>query len=240
MKPIVVTPVKFAAQHKQSKGAARRAVPTLLWMAAMLAAVVTAHAQSNLIPNPDFNDVTNPLKEWRIEFPYQETYIKNPGYISISKDKKSGSANVVEITEPKAVAENEGAKIESAFVKAQPGATYHASIDCMTNDLSAKCYIQVWAIDPSESTQADLYRVPARNGMPALVMVGRSEFEPPGTSKVWTTIKKDYKVPEKVIVRGQMTQPAYVSMQVFAYSATTATVPSAKADFTRFSLTATK
>ena len=39
---------------------------------------------------------------------------------------------------------------------------------------------------------------------------------------------------------GQPTPPAFVCLQVFAFSGTTATVPSAKADFTRFSLTATK
>ena len=200
----------------------------------------TAHAQSNLVPNPDFNDPTNPLKGWRFDFPYYEVYAKNVGYIKISPTIKKGSANAVEITIPKAVAENEGAKIETAFIKAQPGATYHAAIDCMTGDLSAKCYIQVWALDPTNSPVHDLYRVPAFNGTPALVMVGRSEFEPPGTSKVWTTIKKDYKIPDKVIVAGQPTQPAYVTLQVFAFSATTATIPIAKADFTRFSLTATK
>ena len=147
---------------------------------------------------------------------------------------------MVEITEPKAVAENEGAKIETGYIKAQPGATYHASIECLTGDLSAKCYIQVWALDPTTAPVHDLYRVPAFNGAPALVMVGRSEFEPPGTSKVWTTAKKDYKIPAKVVVAGKETEPVFVTLQVFAYSGTTATIPIAKADFTRFSLTVTK
>ena len=81
------------------------------------------------------------------------------------------------------MAENEGAKIETALIKAEAGVTYHASIQCLTNDLSAKCYINVYALDPSTSTHPDLYRIPAREGMPALVLVTRSEFEPPGTSK---------------------------------------------------------
>ena len=44
----------------------------------------------------------------------------------------------MEITLPKGVAENEGGKIESAFIKTEPGATYRGSVDCMTRDFSAK------------------------------------------------------------------------------------------------------
>ena len=195
----------------------------------------------NLIPNPDFNEPGNPLQGWRLDFPYEQPYAKNVGYVKISADKKQGSANVAEVTLPKAVAENEGGKIESAFVKAEPGATYRASVDCMTGDFSAKVYVEAYALDPTPPGQPDKFRVPAREGMPALVMVYRKQFpDPPATSKVWTTDKAEFKLPEKILVAGKPSSVAFVAFKVFVYSATTATVPDGKADFTRFQLTASK
>ena len=199
-----------------------------------------AHAQSNLIPNPDFNEMGDPLKTWRIDFPYQQPYAKNAGYVRISPDKKQGSANVVEITLPKGVAENEGGKIESAFVKAQPGATYRAAVDCMTNDLSVKLYVLGWAVDPTPPGAPNIDRIPARDGMPALVRIYRAQFEAPRMSKVWTTARREFKLPDKAIVGGQPSQPAFVSFEVFAYSDNTGTLPMAKSYYTRFSLTASK
>ena len=212
----------------------------ILAVAGVLMMVGGVRAQ-NLVPNPDFNASGDPLKEWRIDFPYEQPYAKNAGYVKISLDKKEGSANAVEITLPKAVAENEGGKIESAFIKAQPGATYRSSVDCMTGDFSAKVYVEAYALDPTPPGQPDKFRVPARDGMPALVMVYRKQFpDPPATSKVWTTDKAEFKLPEKVIVAGKPSLVSFVAFKVFVYSATTATVPNGKADFTRFQLTASK
>ena len=147
----------------------------------------------------------------------------------------------MEITLPKGVAENEGGKIESVFLKAEPGATYHGSVDCMTGDFSAKIYVEAYALDPTPPGAPDKFRVPARDGMPALVMVYRAQFpDPPSLSTKWTTVQRDAKIPAKVIVAGQPSQPAFVSMKVFVYSGTTATVPLGRADFTRFVLTVAK
>ena len=80
-----------------------------------------------------------------------------------------------------------------------------------------------------------------RRGRGCLVLVFRKQFpDPPGTTKVWTTDKAEFKLPEKILVAGKPSQVAFVAFKVFVYSATTATVPDGKADFTRFQLTASK
>ena len=200
-----------------------------------------AHAQSNLIPNPDFNDPANPLKGWRIEFPDQGSYAKNPGYFKISADKKMGSANVVEVTLPKAVAENEGGKIESAFIPAKPGGTYKASVQCMTGDFSVKVYCDAYALDPTPPGAPNMDRVPAHDGIPALVRIYRGQFpEIPGLSKTWTISQREFKIPEKVIVAGKPEAPNYLAFRVFVFSATTATVPIGKAWYSQFRLSLIK
>ena len=45
-----------------------------------LAFAAGARAQQNLIPNFNFADPI-PLKGWRVDFPYQDWYVKNAGYI---------------------------------------------------------------------------------------------------------------------------------------------------------------
>ena len=211
---------------------------TLLTLSAVFLSLgPLAHAQSNLVPNPDFNDPTNPLKGWRIDFPDQEAYVKNAGYVKISPDKKQGSANVVEITLPKAVAENEGGKIESAFIPAKPGGTYKASVQCLTGDFSFKVYCDAYALDPTPPGAPNMDRIPAHDGMPALVRVYKGQFpDVPGLSKTWTTAQKEFKIPEFVLVGGKKESPNYITFRVFVYSATTATVPMGKADITRFQL----
>ena len=81
-----------------------------------------ANAQTNLLPNGDFKDKANPLTGWRTDFPYEPWYVKNAGYVKIATDKKAkNGGNCVVIALPPGVAGNEGGKIESAFVKCEPG-----------------------------------------------------------------------------------------------------------------------
>ena len=149
-------------------------IPLKLIAAASLlgfaAAPISASAETNnLIPNWNFSDRTNPLNTWRIDFPYQGSYVKNIGYVKIGDTVRDGDSPAVELDLPKGVAENEGGKIETAFVKIDPGASYHASVDVMTNDLAAKFFVEVYAVDPTEPGPPSLDRIPARDGLPALV-----------------------------------------------------------------------
>ena len=224
----------------ENQGTGSESRPYLVWN--FRADAAGARAQSNLIPNPDFNDPVNPLKGWRIDFPDQGTYAqKNAGYYKISTDKKMGSANVVEVSIPGPVAENEGAKIESAFVPAKGGGTYKISVQCLTEDLSVKVYCDGYAIDPTPPGAPNMDRVLAHDGMPALVRFYRGQcLEIPAESKTWATAQKEFKLPEKVMVAGQPEAPSYLAIRVFAYSAHTGTKSPAKSYYTHFQLSLIK
>ncbi len=203
-------------------------------------AAKTASAQtSNLIPNWDFSDRANPLASWRIDFPYQGQYVKNAGYVKISETVRDGEAPTVELDLPKGVAENEGGKVETALVKIEPGASYHASVDVMTNDLAAKFMVEVYALDPTAPGPPSLDRIPATNGMPALVKCYRAVFtDPAAKSKSWFTAKRDFTIPAIVTIAGKPAPPVYAAIKAFGYSAWVG--GSGKLYFSRFVLTKTK
>ena len=195
---------------------------------------VHSHAQTNLVPNPDFSDKVEPLKGWRTDFPYEGWYVDNVKYVKVTDEKGgAGSGKSVVLDLPNGVATNQGGKIESAFLKVEPGATYRAEIDCMTNDYMAKLFAEVFAIDPKPSDKPDKFRVPARNGMPALVTVYRADFsDPPANSKVWTTCKREFKVPAKVLILKRPEEPSFITLKVVVYGVP----PTGKSYFTNFRL----
>ena len=115
-------------------------------MKALLAALACgqARAQTNLIPNPNFSDPGNPLLGWRTAFPYEPWYVDNVKFLKPTAEQGKKCA-VVEL--PPGVAGNQGGKIESAFVKAEPGATYRVTVDCLTWDFAAKLHADHHEID---------------------------------------------------------------------------------------------
>ena len=137
------------------------------------------------MPNWDFSDRLNPLNGWRIDFPYSEVYRANASYMKISDSVRDGDTPALVADLPPGIADNQGARVESGFIKIVPGATYHSSVDVMTNDLAAKIYVEVYALDPSEPGPVpSIDRIPAMNGMPALVKCYRAVFpNPPDQSK---------------------------------------------------------
>lgn len=200
----------------------------------ILLAGSACRAQTNLIPNPDFSDKAEPLKGWRTDFPYEEYYVDNVKYVKVTDEKggaQSGKSVVLDL--PNGVASGQGGKIETAFVKIEPGATYRAEIDCMTFDYMAKLFAEVYALDPIPIHKPDKFRVPAWNGMPALVTVFRADFsDPPPNSKKWTTCKREFKVPQKVLVLKRPEEPQYCALKVVVYGF----APTGKSYFTNFRL----
>ena len=189
-------------------------------MKALLAALACgqARAQTNLIPNPNFSDPGNPLLGWRTAFPYEPWYVDNAGYVKPSTEQGKSCA-LVEL--PPGIAGNQGGKIESAFVKAEPGATYRVEIDCMTWDFSAKLHAEAWTHDPKPIDKPDKFRVPASDGRPALVMCYRAQIpDPPACSKKWSTTGREFTVPEKVVVAGEEQTPELVSVKAVVYAGT--------------------
>jgi hypothetical protein len=194
---------------------------------------VNGVAQTNLIPNATFT-AKEPLEHWRTAFPYEGWYKQNHNYVSVNIERAPQNGKCAEISLPAGVAGNQGGKIESAFVKAVPGATYKVEVDCMTWDFSAKLHAEAYAVDNSPMPRPSKFRIPATNGLPALVMVYRAQLpDPPAHSKNWTTVSREFTLPATVKVRGEETVPAYLSLKAVAYDAT---MDAGKSYFTNFRL----
>jgi len=201
-----------------------------LVFAALALCGVDARGQENLIPNGGFT-AKDSLQTWRISFPYEPWYVENAGYV---KPAAMDGRPCALLDLPPGIAGNQGGKIESAFVKAEPGATYRVEVDCMTFDFSAKLFAEAWTTDPKPVSNPDKFRVPALGGMPPLVMCYRAQIpDPPGRSKKWTTISREFTLPETVRVAGQEQKPEYLSLKVVAYETT---MNAGKSYFTNFRL----
>jgi len=195
--------------------------------------LICAHlrAQTNLIPNPTFSDPKTPLLGWRVAFPYEPWYVDNVNYAK--PDNQLGKSCVL-LDLPPGIAGNQGGKVESAFIKAEPGATYRVEIDCMTGDFGAKLHAEAWTHDPKPIDKPDKFRVPAVADHPALVMCYRAQMpDPPANSKKWTTISREFTLPETVVVAGEDQVPEYLSLKAVVCAAT---MGGGKSYFTNFRL----
>jgi len=192
-----------------------------LLAALFLALALTAHAQTNLVPNADFR-AADALQGWRIDFPYAEPYAKNKLYVKATTEhapQPGGKCVVIEL--PPGVAGNEGGKIESAFLPAEPGATYRVEIDCLTWDFDAKTFVEAWIADPAPIPQADKFRVPAAADHPPLLTIYRAQIpDPKGRSKTWQTVSREFKLPLTVRVGGNDIAPQYLTLKAYTYAGT--------------------
>ena len=120
-----------------------------------LALVSGACAQQNLVPNFNFADPA-PLKGWRVDFPYQDWYKKNVTYV---KQATMAGRACAMIELPPGIAGNEGGKVETGLMPAVPGATYHAEVEALLPDFSAKVHAECYAVDPRDDiTRQDTER----------------------------------------------------------------------------------
>ena len=176
-------------------------------------------ADSNLVPNPDFNDPQNPLEGWRTYFPWEdEWYAQNGKYVKPATEQGRTCAL---LDFPGSIASNQAGKIESAFLKIEPGATYDVELDCIPGNMFMKIFAELWTTDPNPSIKPDKYRVPAESTHPALVMCYRSQFtDPAGPPDRWITVKREVKVPKTVFILGKPQSPEYLTVKVVVYSTT--------------------
>jgi hypothetical protein len=202
----------------------------------MAAMPLLGRAQTNLIPNPGFQG-QNPLQSWRVAFPYEGWYAANANYVHAAVH---GGKSCAEIDLPPGIAGNQGGKVESAFIKAVPGATYTVTIDCMTGNFSAKLHAEAWVTDQHPIDKPDKFRVPAAAagpgdpGHPALVMCYRAQLpDPPAHSWKWNTVTRQFTVPETVTVGGEEVKPEFLSLKAVVYEGT---MEPGKSFFTNFRL----
>ena len=190
----------------------------LIALIALLACPHLRAQQANLIPNPDFSDPKNPLAGWRADFPVESWYVNNVKYV---KPESQLGKKCIVIDLPPGIAGNQGGKIESALVKVEPGATYRMEIDCMTGDFSAKLFAEAWTHDPKPDDKRSIFRIPAGDDHPALCMCFRAQSpDPPAGSKKWSTVSREFTVPESVTVSGEDQKPEYISLKAVVYAAT--------------------
>ena len=142
-------------------------------------------------------------------------YKANQPYVKVVPSP-GGGGNCAQIELTAAVASNEGGKIESDFMKVEPGATYHVQVESYTSGMIVKLYAEVWAINPKPTVPPTKYEVPAQNGLPAMVNVYRAPLpDPPPGDGVWKVSAREFVVPAKVVVAGQPTQPSYITLKAF-------------------------
>lgn len=202
----------------------------------LLALLLPARGEEpNLVPNGNFS-ASKPLDQWRTDFPYEPWYVANVQYVKVGEPYQDGHSVLIEL--PPKIAGNEGGKIESAFIKADPGATYKVQVDCQTSDFAAKLFVEAWAVDPKPISHPDKFRVPARDGRPPLVMCYRAQVpDPPGRSSQWTTVSREFTLPRTVRIAGQEEEPIYLSLKAFVYLGTQ---EGGKSFFANFRLTKVK
>ena len=209
----------------------------------LLVVVSSACAQQNLVPNFNFTDPT-PLKAWRVAFPYQDWYKKNVTYV---KQTTMAGRACAEIELPPGVAGNEGGKVETALIPAVPGASYHAEVEALLPDLSAKVHAECYAVDPrDEITKEDtelkgpkitIMRIPEGDGHPPLVMIYRKQFPDPPKGQSWVKVATDFTLPLEWQIAGEPAKPAFIVIKAFTYEGTQ---NAGRAYFTNFKLFKTK
>lgn len=182
-----------------------------------LAFALPADAQrENLIPNGDFS-AEDPLEFWRYEFPYDPAYGDNHHYISANKDRAQ-RGYCIEMAVPRGAVEGYGARFESGFAKAKPGATYRVMVDCYPVELDPVIHVEAFSEDPRPNPGPDYRRftIPATDDYPALVVSYRAQLPRPEGRNRWQTMEREFTLPEKVRVRGREVEPEYLAIKVSA------------------------
>jgi hypothetical protein len=193
--------------------------PLLAVLFLSMSAMVNAMGEANLVPNPDFSDAKDPLASWRTYFPWESQWYANNGkYVFPAKEDGKTCAL---LAFPASIAANQAGKIESAFIKIEPGARYRAQMDVKMAVLAGgmKIHAEAWTIDPDAGIQSDKWRVPAAPDHPALVTCWRAQFpDPKGSPSSWVTASREFTVPKVTIVKGKEQAPVYLTLKAVVFS----------------------
>ena len=195
-----------------------------------------AFAQQSLIANGDFS-APDPLKGWRIDFPYQGQYSNNAAYCRVTTQL---GRRCIEISPPPEVIFSQGGKVETMLVPAAPGASYRAEVDCLGWDFSVKAFAEAYvsAPCPEGSAMHSLSVIPGTNGGPCKIMCYRADFtDPPANGKKWKTATREFTLPSSVRVAGKEYKPEWVTIKIVVWSGPAIV---GKSFFTNFRLYRTK
>ena len=158
------------------------------------------------IPNGDVSDPT--LKGFR--FRYDSPPNQQEQYVGNHKWVKSGvvqGRKCVMIQAPASVLAIQTAKVESALVPVEPGATYRYDVDYCVDKTQTKMWAETFVVDPrpdrvreeeeSKGKKVSIMRFSPENGMPAIIMVHRAQApDLPGVAS-WGTATKEFTIPKE-------------------------------------------
>jgi hypothetical protein len=133
----------------------------------------------------------------------QEQYVENHKWIS---HQALDGRKCVAIRAPKSVLEIQTAKVETAVVPVEPGATYKYMVDVYLDQTSCKMWAETFAVDPrpdavreeeeAKGKRTSLFRFRPENGLPAMMMIHRSaDSGGPSEPKTWGTWEKEATLP---------------------------------------------
>lgn len=209
-------------------------------LVAMIAAVVCCGsgfgAAVNLMPNGDFSDKTDPLKGWRIAFPYHKQYLGNEKRCSVVTE---GGRKCLRL-DGTGKEGGTGVKAESPLTKTEPGAVYDVSLDMVVKGGFSKVFVQAWVAVPGKELKGvyevrpadDQYpqMVPCQkhqisqgathNGTdPMLKAIGKEKKQQPAPVG-WQTLKTQLVVQtsEKTLIFGKPAKPEYMNVKVDAFA----------------------
>ena len=108
----------------------------------MCAAVNASAAGPNLVFNGSFDDPTNSLKGWCVNYEWEENenYMKNHMNIT-AETSAEGKRNVLKMFVPTGVAKHQGVKIDSAPMKYEKGFRYRVAANIKTTGPQNRIYI---------------------------------------------------------------------------------------------------
>jgi hypothetical protein len=133
----------------------------------------------------------------------QEQYVQNHRWIS---HQVLDGRKCIAIRAPKSVLETQTAKVETAAVRIEPGATYKYTVDVYLDQTNCKMWAETFAVDPrpdavreqeeAKGKRVSLFRFRPENGYPALMMIHRSaDSGGPNEPKKWATWEKEATIP---------------------------------------------
>lgn len=158
------------------------------------------------IPNGDCSDASLRGLRFRydVEPVKQDQYVDNHKWVKFAEIE---GRKCVTIQAPSAVLQTQTAKVETAFLPVEPGATYKYQVDYYLDGTGTKMWAETYVIDPrpdsvredeeSKGKRTTIFRFKPFNGLPALILIHRAAAPELGKDepKSWYTAEREFTIP---------------------------------------------
>lgn len=158
------------------------------------------------IPNGDCSDpsLTGFRFRYDVEPVRQDQYVENHKWI---KAGVIAGRKCVMIQAPSSILQTQTAKVETAFLPIQPGATYKFVVDYYLDGTGTKMWAETCAVDPrpdsvreeeeAKGKRTTIFRFKPFKGLPALLMIHRAAAPELGKDEPqnWYTAEREFTIP---------------------------------------------